>query len=98
MLINDSHGANKFMASIKESRQVTTIRLRRCRCGSVESEPHGHQFMSIADVQAIHRSLAVGLTYRESEVSVGNDAKAGAVFSNHFTVSALCFILSTSPR
>ena len=37
------------------------------------------------------------LTYRESDVSAGNSATAGAVFSNHFTVSAFCFIFSTSP-
>jgi hypothetical protein len=37
------------------------------------------------------------LTYRESEVPVGNSAMADEVFSNHFTVCALCFIFSTSP-
>lgn len=37
------------------------------------------------------------LTYRESDVFVVNSAMAGAVFSNRFTVSALCFIISTSP-
>ena len=37
------------------------------------------------------------LTYRESNLSIGNNATVGAVFSNHFTVSAFCFIFSTSP-
>ena len=37
------------------------------------------------------------LTYRESNLSIGNSAMVGAVFSNHFTVSAFCFIFSTSP-
>jgi hypothetical protein len=36
-------------------------------------------------------------TYRDSDASVDNSAMLGAVFSNDFTVCALCFIFSMSP-
>lgn len=47
-------------------------------------------------IQVHHRRYCL-LTYTESGMSLGNSAMAGMVFSNHFTVRALCFILSRRP-